>query len=101
LNYRIVLAPEAHGQLDELYDYIAAQASASTALRFIDAILDRLELLKDFPDAGARRDDILRGLRTLGFRRRMTIAYVVESSQVLILGVFYGGQDFETILRDT
>jgi len=38
-------------------------------------------------------------LRTLGFRRRVTIAYVVEPAQVLVLGVYYGGQDFETILR--
>ena len=30
----------------------------------------------------------------------MTIAYTVEDGLVTILDVFYGGQDYETILRD-
>jgi len=39
-------------------------------------------------------------LRTLGFRRRVTTAYVIEPDQILVVGIFYGGQDFETLLRD-
>jgi toxin ParE1/3/4 len=35
------------------------------------------------------------GLRTIGFRRRVTIAFAVEAEVVTIIGVFYGGQDFE------
>jgi hypothetical protein len=30
----------------------------------------------------------------------VTIAFVVEPSEVLVLGVFYGGQDFAAVLRD-
>jgi toxin ParE1/3/4 len=56
--------------------------------------------LRAFPNRGAPRDDILIGLRTIGFRRRVTIAYVVEPTAVLVVGVFYGGQDFEAILRE-
>jgi toxin ParE1/3/4 len=39
------------------------------------------------------------GLRTIGFRRRVTIAFTVETNTVTILGVYYGGRDFETSLR--
>jgi len=99
VSHRLVLAPEAREQLDDLYDYIAGEASPAAARQFTDAIVDRLDLLRDFPNVGAPRDDVLPGLRTLGFRRRVTIAYVVEPAQVLVLGVYYGGQDFETILR--
>jgi plasmid stabilization system protein ParE len=100
LSRRIVVSPEARAQLDDLYDYIAAAASPATALRFNNAILDQLDSLRDFPNVGTLRDDILAGLRTLGFRRRVTIAFVVEATEVLVIGIFYGGQDFEAILRD-
>jgi toxin ParE1/3/4 len=39
-------------------------------------------------------------LRTVAFRRRVTIAYAVTSEVVTVVGVFYGGQDFEAILRE-
>ena len=35
------------------------------------------------------------GLRTFGFRRRVTIAFEVTEDTVAILGIFYGGQQFE------
>ena len=46
------------------------------------------------------RDDVLPGLRTIGFRKRVTIAFVVEAAAVLVVGIFYGGQDFESLLGD-
>ena len=84
--------------MDDLYDYIAAASSPGVALKFTDAIYDQVETLRDFPIIGTSREDILPGLRTMGFRRRVTIAFIVEPSQVTIVGVFYGGQDFEAIL---
>jgi toxin ParE1/3/4 len=39
------------------------------------------------------RDEIRPGLRTFGFRRRVTIAFDVAPGAVIILGIFYGGQD--------
>jgi toxin ParE1/3/4 len=100
MSHKIVVSNEAREQLDDLYDYIATASSPATALRFNNAILDQLESLRDFPDLGTPRDDILTGLRTIGFRRRVTIAFVVEDTEVLVVGIFYGGQDFEAILRD-
>jgi toxin ParE1/3/4 len=100
VSHTIVVSPAARAQLDDLYDYIAAAASPATALRFTGAILDRLEELRDFPDRGTMRHDLLPGLRTVGFRRRVTIAFVVEPAEVLVVGIFYGGQDFEAVLRE-
>ncbi len=62
------------------------------------AILDQLASLQTFPNPGVARDDILPRLRTIGFPRRVTIAFVVEPTEMLIIGIFYGGQDFETAL---
>ncbi len=50
------------------------------------------------------RDDIRPGLRTIAFRR-VLINYFVEQltgdgGSVTITGVFYDGQEYETILAD-
>jgi hypothetical protein len=49
---------------------------------------------------GQKRDDLLPGLRTTGFERRVTIAFIVTDNIVLIEGIFYGGQDFEATFQD-
>lgn len=99
-SHRILFLPEARDQLDSLHAYIAAAADADTASRFIGRVIDYVETLADFPSRGAPRDDLRPGLRTLTWRRRVTIAFVVEAADVVVIGVFYGGRDFESLLRD-
>jgi toxin ParE1/3/4 len=60
----------------------------------------RLNGLATFPLRGTQRDDLLPGLRVTGFERRVTIALVVTAEALLIEGIFYGGRDFEALLRD-
>ena len=40
------------------------------------------------------------GLRTTNYKKRAVIAFDVDGEVVSIIGVFYGGQDYETILQD-
>jgi toxin ParE1/3/4 len=54
--------------------------------------------LETFAARGVARDDLLPGLRITHFRKRAIIAYTLETEVVSILGVFYGGQDFEAAL---
>ena len=100
MAFRIVVTPEARHQLDSIYDYIAGAASAEIALRFTDGILDHLTTLTDYPRIGTPRDDLRPGLRTLAHRRRVTIAFMVEDVAVVVIGIYYGGHDFEALLRD-
>jgi toxin ParE1/3/4 len=39
-------------------------------------------------------------LRITNYKKRAVIAFAVTTEEVLILGVFYGGQDYETLLQD-
>jgi toxin ParE1/3/4 len=98
--HRIVFAPEANDQLVELYHYVAKRGSPAVAASFTGAIVDYCERLAQFPRRGTKRDDIRPGLRTVGFRRRVTIAFAVNETAVTILGAFYGGRDFESSLRE-
>lgn len=96
---RVVFRREALAQLDDLYDFVAAAGSPMAAANLIDAIVAFCEDLAPFPLRGIARDDIRPGLRTLGFRRRAVVAFVVRDDVVVVLGVFYGGRDYEPILR--
>ena len=70
------------------------------ASRFVDGIIDHIAILKEFPKRGTPRDDLRPGLRTLAWRRRVTIAFMVEERDVVVFGIFYGGRDFESLLRE-
>lgn len=96
----VVFSPEAQAQLVQLYDYIAGEASPAIAATYTNAIVERCESLGEMPLAGVARDDIRRGLRTTFFRRRVVIAYSVAAKIVTVLAIFYGGQDYESLLRD-
>jgi len=98
MSYTVVFTPEAQEQLVNIYRYIATNASPATAERYTGAILDYCEGLAMFPERSVLRDDIRPGLRITNCRGRTVIAYAVNSEFVEIIGVFYGGQDFETAL---
>lgn len=70
------------------------------AARYVDSIVDYCENLRTFPLRGTPRDDLRPGLRTLGFRRRVMILFEVTAGTVNVLGIYYGGQDYEAALRD-
>jgi toxin ParE1/3/4 len=77
----------------------AQETSPAIAERFTGAIVDHCEGFDTFPQRGAQRDDLRPGLRTVGFRRRVTIAFTIDPDAVIIIGVFYGGQDYEAALK--
>ena len=98
--YRVVFSPEAQQQLLNLYRYIAKAASPNVARRYTEAIVSYCETLHRFPLRGTRRDDIRPGLRITHYRKRAVIAFDVANDLVSILGVFYGGQDYDSFLKD-
>jgi toxin ParE1/3/4 len=78
---------------------IAERASPEIAEHHVNAILRYCESMCTVAHRGMRRDDIRPGLRITHYKGRAIIAFAVEGEQVWILGVFYGGQDYENALR--
>lgn len=58
------------------------------------------ESLGMLPERGHRRDDLRPGLRVVGFKRRVTIAFEIAGQLVTILGIFYGGADYERRFKE-
>lgn len=97
--YQVVFSPEALAQLEALYGYVAQAASPDIASRYTNAIVTYCEGLHTFPLRGTRRDDIRPGLRITNYKKRAVIAFAVDADAVAIVGVYYGGQDYESALR--
>jgi toxin ParE1/3/4 len=101
-HYTVVFTPDAEKQLDSLYVYIADHSGETRADDFVGGVVEECISLSRFPERGTKRNDVRPNLRTLGYARRVTIAFSVNSATniVTIHGVFYGGRDFEQLLRD-
>lgn len=98
MTYRVIFTPEAVQQLVDLDDYLADVGVPDND--FIASIVNHCESLTTFPMRGRDRSDIRPGLRVIGYKRRVAIAYSVNVDTVTIAGVFCGGQDYEHRLTD-
>ena len=100
--YAVIFTPRAERQLAHLYRTIADDDGERRAEKYVGKIVAACDALSTFPERGTKRDDVRPNMRTMGYAKRVTIAFSVNAATdtVAIHGVFYGGQDFETLLRD-
>ncbi len=101
-RYAVVFSPSALNQVAILYHYIKENAGTEKADAFVGSLLADCRSLSTFPERGRRRDDIRPNLRTNTFARRVITAYSIEAEheRVVIHGIFHGGQDVDTRLRE-
>ncbi len=85
-----------------LFDYIADAESSELAEPFTAAIVNHCRLLQSFPCRGTMRDDVRPGLQVTHYKKRAVIAFAVEETEktVFIIGLFYGGQNYEAVLYE-
>ena len=91
----VEFSESAQFDLLELETWLESAAGKDVARRYVDRIVDQCLTLDLASERGTRRDDILPGLHTIGFRRRVTIAFQVTEHKVTILRIFRGGRDWE------
>lgn len=100
MTHRVLFSPEAREDLRQLYLYIAGRSGPERALGYIERIETHCMSFADFPERGTRRNDLLPGLRTIGFARRVTIAFHVTADTVTIDRILYGGRDVGATLAE-
>ncbi|HEY4612633.1 MAG TPA: type II toxin-antitoxin system RelE/ParE family toxin [Bacteroidota bacterium] len=89
---------EAQQWLRDIYNYIA-QDNPTAALETIQAIFEKAQLLRQFPEAGYRyqqRPD--RNIRVLLFGHYRITYLLKPDSTIDILGVFHGSLDIDKYL---
>jgi toxin ParE1/3/4 len=96
----VIYSDDARQDLDVIFAIVLEMsASIRTAGDFVGRIEARCRSVGNLPYGGVRRDGIIDGVRVVRVEKRAVIAYEVTDDAVLILKVFYGGEDYETILR--
>ena len=96
----VVYGPEARNDLLALYDRLADAASPQVALAYVQRLEAWMAAFDMASERGTRRDDVRPGLRIIGFERRVTVAFAVGDAQVVILRLFYGGQDWAAAMAE-
>lgn len=96
-HYTVRLSPEAETDLVHIHGYVERRsASTVTADRYIERIDGFLSSFEVFPERGTVRDEIRPGLRIVGFERNVSMAFIVEEYDVVILRVLAGGREFNS-----
>ena len=94
----VVFSPEARNDLFALHDRIAEAAGPETALSYVERLEAYCRGFATASERGNRRDDIREGLHIVGFERRITIAFAVDTDRVTILRLFHAGRNWEEVL---
>ncbi|NLS19649.1 type II toxin-antitoxin system RelE/ParE family toxin [Rhizobium sp. P40RR-XXII] len=99
MKYRVVFSALAEDDLINIYEFIAKD-SPSRALSFIQRLQEQCKTLKIMADRGPQRESLGPGVRIMVFERRVTAAYLIKNEQVVILRLFYAGQNISSTLLD-
>jgi toxin ParE1/3/4 len=91
----VVFAESAQADVDDIFAWIADQASLEVARAYTQRIEQLCRDMTPFPQRGTTRDDIRPGLRTVGFERRVTIAFTVVGDDLIILRILYAGRSLD------
>ena len=95
MTYRVTIASEAERDLENIYRLISHD-DPRAAIRFVQNLRSLCSSLSEMPHRGTPRDD---GIRTLPFQRRAVVACRVMRDVVVVTNIFYGGRDYEAILK--
>jgi toxin ParE1/3/4 len=90
MSYR--LSPLAEQDFDEMWFYVAEDATPTIADRLIDDIIHRLDLLAEQPGMGRARPEFGIGVRSFAVDNYV-IYYRQEGDDVLIARVLHGRRD--------
>ena len=99
MNYEVRFSKRSQEDLISIYEYISAKRDSSRALAYFERIRDYCLTLNRFPQRGTSYNDVVRGVRVVGFERRVSIAFRIKGRTVEIVRVMYGGRDIEKILK--
>lgn len=97
MGYRLLFHPEFENDVADMVRFIAEKAGEEAALLAADRADEALASIAENPHHSAPREEIAPGLRIALFRRSGVIPYLLddERKEALILGVFYGGQEWD------
>ena len=101
MRFEVLLTAHAERDLEELYDYIAAQDSPGSAAQVLDRIEKALQGLSTFPDRGSHPKELLElGIRDYRqvFFKPYRLIYRFLEQRVYVYLIVDGRRDMQTLL---
>lgn len=98
--YQVRFADDALDDLVRIFADLLPVAGERVARDFVGRLETACLNLATFPARGSLRSHVRPGLRILGYRHQVSIAFVVTETEVLILGIFRRGADTEALLAE-
>ncbi|MGJ4949313.1 type II toxin-antitoxin system RelE/ParE family toxin [Bradyrhizobium sp. HKCCYLS20291] len=92
-------SPDAVGDLERLWDYLAAAAGPATADRVLRDVQSVVLTLAEFPHAGRSRDELRPGLRSIPVGAQV-VFYRVVNDRPQIVRIIDGRQDIAAVFTD-
>jgi plasmid stabilization system protein ParE len=91
--YRVILTSKSLDDLERIEGFIAMKSSAATAQRYVSSIRRFCETLRIAPHRGEPRAHLRKGLRSIGFKKRVSISFRVSDSKktVSVARIWYAG----------
>jgi len=96
-TWRLVLSRRASTDLAAIYDWIAEEASETTADKYAERLERFCLRLTRYPKRAIVRNDLFPGVRLIGFEKSVTVVFVVDDSrnEVRVLRLLYRGQQLD------
>lgn len=95
MSRMLVLHPEAAQELQGIYDYLRQKAGEVVAIGYVRGVQGFLRELCDYPERGTVRGGSIQGLRIIGYRRTLAIAFAVSADRVMVCGLYYAGRNVD------
>jgi len=94
MSFRVVFSEAAEDDVARLLDYLVPRAGGHVARAYVDNLIDYCSGFATFPERGTVHTK-RRGLRTVGYRRKATIAFRIQADVVTIVRIFHHGLDIK------
>ncbi|MDR9780471.1 type II toxin-antitoxin system RelE/ParE family toxin [Rhizobium redzepovicii] len=95
-RYHIRLTDQAELDLAQIYSFVRRKSASSVVARnYVTRIKIFVSGFETYPERRTIREDLRPGLRIVGFERRVSVAFIVETAEVVVLRILYAGQQFE------
>lgn len=100
---KILFTPKAISDLEEIEKYIKELCNEQAAIKVIDSILKKIEILGDFPDSGAPLSNVINIKTNYRFIicKSYIVFYLKDGTNIKIIRIIYGRRNYVQILFNT
>lgn len=101
MSRTLVVRQAALTDLKNIYDYIAERAGDEITDGYVASIETATVRLIDYPDIGTPQYQLMAGLRSISFERRIRIFYLPTKDRVEIARVIHVNRDLGSVFGIT